>query len=265
MPFIQIRHTIHYYTVEGKAGAAPLVFSNSLGSDLRIWDPVMPYLRDRFHIIRYDSRGHGLSDAPPPPYQLSDLVEDLAALLDGLRIKAAIICGLSVGGMIAQGLAAAYPRRVRSLILCSTATRIGTPAIWDDRIAVVEKEGVGALTDQIMARWFTPGFRDRRGAEFRGYANMLERTPPEGYIGTCCAIREADLRQAAASIYQPSLVICGEQDPATPPLSGQELAEAIAGAKLALIRDAAHIPCVEQPELFSRLLIDFVEESSLAR
>jgi pimeloyl-ACP methyl ester carboxylesterase len=131
---------------------------------------------------------------------------------------------------------------------------------FDERIAVIQKGGISALTDPIMERWFTRTFREGRATEFSGYINMLERTPVEGYIGTCCAIRDADLRAAAAAIRRPTLVLCGDQDLATPPDLARQLAEAVTGARFALIEGAAHISCVEQPESFSRLVIDFWEE-----
>ena len=260
MPFLEVNKVVHYYTVEGADDASTLVFSNSLGSDHRIWDPVLPYLRDKFRIVRYDQRGHGLSDAVPAPYAIRDFIEDLAGLVDSLSIDNALVCGLSVGGMIAQGLAASYPQHVGALVLCDTAMQIGPASIWDERIAAIQKDGIGALTDPIMDRWFTRAFRDERTTEQRGYINMLERTPVEGYIGTCRAIRDADLHNAASSINRPTLVLCGDQDMATPPSLARELADAVTGAKFSLIEGAAHITCVEQPETFSRLLIDFWRE-----
>ena len=262
MSFLKANKVVHYYTVEGALDAPALVFSNSLGSDHRIWEAVLPYFRDKFRIIRYDQRGHGLSDATPAPYAIRELVDDLAGLLDRLNIDNACVCGLSVGGMIAQGLAANYPRRVRALVLCDTAMQIGPASMWDERIAAIQKDGLGALTDPIMERWFTRAFREDRVTEFSGYINMLERTPVEGYIGTCCAIRDADLREAAAVIKQPALVLCGDQDLATPPALARELAEAVSGAEYSLIKDAAHISCVEQPELFSRRVINFLKGAS---
>lgn len=260
MPFAAVNNVVHYYTIEGAESAPTLVFSNSLGSDHRIWDPVLPYLRDQFRIIRYDQRGHGLSDAIPAPYAISDLVDDLAGLLDYLNIENALVCGLSVGGMIAQGFGATCPQRARAVVLCDTAMQIGPRGLWDERIAVIQKGGISALTDPIMERWFTRAFREGRATEFSGYINMLERTPVEGYIGTCCAIRDADLREAAAAIRRPTLVLCGDQDLATPPDLARQLTEAVTGARFALIEGAAHISCVEQPESFSRLVIDFWEE-----
>lgn len=264
MPFIQVDKVVHYYTVEGPDGAPFLVFSNSLGSDHRIWDPVIPYFAEKFRIIRYDQRGHGLSDVTPSPYSIGDLVNDLAGLLDELGIDKAVVCGLSVGGMIAQGLAASHADRVCALVLCDTAMQIGPPDIWDERITNIQKGGIRALTGPIMERWFTAAFRESRATEFNGFVNMLERTPVEGYIGTCCAIRDADLRDAAATIRRPTLVLCGDQDLATPPELAAKLAEAISGAGFSQIEDAAHISCVEQPAIFARLVINFLEEVTRA-
>jgi 3-oxoadipate enol-lactonase len=259
MPFIQVDKVVHYYAVEGEVDAPALVFTNSLGSDHRIWDPILPYLKKKFRIIRYDHRGHGLSDATPSPYLIDDFVNDLGGLLEILQVDKSIVCGLSVGGMIAQGLAASHSDRVGALILCDTAMQIGPPSMWDERMAIIQKDGIGALTGPIMERWFTRGFRENRVEEFSGYVNMLERTPVEGYIGTCCAIRDADLREAAASIDRPTLVLCGDRDLATPPELASKLADAIPGASFSLVKDAAHISCVEQPERFSSLLLNFLE------
>ncbi len=261
MPFIQVGEIVHYYTVNGADEAPALVFANSLGSDHRVWDGLMPYLADRFRIIRYDQRGHGLSSVGRPAlYSIDALADDLAGLLESLGIDDAIICGLSVGGMIAQVFAASHPGRVRGLVLCDTAMRIGPPSMWDERIDNIRKHGIKAMTESIMERWFTPAFRKNRGTELNGYINMLERTPVEGYIGTCCAIRDADLRETAASISLPTLVLCGDQDMATPPELSRELADTVTGAKLSLVENAAHISCVEQPEAFSHLMLHFLED-----
>ena len=265
VPFIQVNHIVHYYTIEGPADAPALVFAKSLGSDHRIWDPLCDYLRDDFRIVRYDQRGHGLSDATPAPYTIDGLVSDLAGLLEALEIDNPIVCGLSVGGMIAQGLAVIHSDRLRALVLCDTAMKIGPPDMWDQRIEVIRKGGISAITEPIMERWFTRDFRENRATEFRGYINMLERTAVEGYIGTCCAIRDADLQKTAASIDLPTLVLCGELDLATPPELARELAGAVPGAEFCLVDNAAHISCVEQPKLFSRLMLDFVEEITNVR
>jgi len=154
--------------------------------------------------------------------------------------------------------------QVNKVVHYYTAMPIGPPNMWDERMAAIQKNGIGVLTEPIMERWFTRAFRENRVEEFSGYVNMLERTPVEGYIGTCCAIRDADLREAAASIDRPTLVLCGDQDLATPPELASKLADAIPGAGFSLVEDAAHISCVEQPEMFSRLLLDFLEGNSSA-
>jgi 3-oxoadipate enol-lactonase len=263
MPFLDIDGVVHHCAVEGQSEAAALVFCNSLGSDLRIWDRVVAHFVNRFRVIRYDKRGHGLSDVPAAPYVIDDYARDLVGILDRLRINDAIICGLSIGGMIAQAFAAAHSGRVRALVLCDTGMTIGTPAIWDDRIATVESGGLGRLVAPSMERWFTQRFRDQQAVEVRGYANMLLRTPVEGYIGACCAIRGADLTGTTLSIRKPTLVLCGDQDVATPPELGQSLARAIPEARFHLIEEAAHLVCIEQPDLLARILMQFFKEKEI--
>lgn len=260
MSFIKIGDCVHHYVVEGQADKPALLFSNSLGSDLRIWDPMVPQLAGDFRLIRYDTRGHGLSEAPPPPYSAGELAGDVVGLLDALEIKEAVVCGLSVGGVIAQQLAIQYPDRVRALVLCDTGARIGTVASWEERIATVRAEGLGALAAPSMERWFSEDFRRRHSAEVRGYANMVVRTAADGYVGTCCALRDTDLTHAAASIDKPTLVLCGEQDIATPPEMARQLANIVPNARLSLISQAAHISCVEQPAVMATRIMEFLRE-----
>jgi len=265
MPFVEVDGVIHHCVVEGRSKGPTLVFSNSLGSDLRIWDRVIPYFVNHFTVIRYDKRGHGLSDVPAAPYVIDDYVRDLAGLLDKLGVNDAVICGLSIGGMIAQAFAAAHPDRVRALVLCDTGMTIGTPALWDERIATVRSGGLSRLVAPSMERWFTQTFRDQQTVQVRGYANMLLRTSVEGYIGACCAIRGADLSGTTPSIRKPTLVLCGDQDIATPPDLGQALARAIPGGKFHLIKDAAHLVCIEQPDLLARIVMQFFKEKGIAQ
>jgi 3-oxoadipate enol-lactonase len=260
MPFIKIGDCVHHYVVEGRVDKPALLFSNSLGSDLRIWDPMVPQLVSDFRLIRYDTRGHGLSEAPPPPYSADELARDIVGLLDALEIKQAVVCGLSVGGVIAQQLAIGYPERVRALVLCDTGARIGTVASWEERIATVKAHGLGALAVPSMERWFSEDFRRRHSAEVRGYANMVIRTAVDGYVGTCCALRDTDLTQAAASIEKPTLVLCGDQDIATPPELARQLANVVPRARLSLIPKAAHISCVEQPGVVASRITQFLRE-----
>jgi 3-oxoadipate enol-lactonase len=263
MSFLQTRGVLQHYVVEGSKGKPVLVFANSLGSDLRIWDGLVPHLAEDFMIIRYDNRGHGLSDAPAPPYSLDDFVLDLVGLLDALQIKEASVCGLSVGGVIAQGLALAYPDRVSALVLCDTGMRIGSFDSWEERIRLVREAGLTQLAGFSMERWFTAAFREHRSVEMRGYANMLLRTPVDGYLGTCYALRDADLTRETPKINKPTLVLCGDQDLGTPPDLGRALAGAIPGARFSLIKDAAHLTCIEQPEAMTRHLREFVREMKI--
>ena len=170
-----------------------------------------------------------------------------------------VVCGLSVGGIIAQGLAAERPDLVRAVILCDTAAKIGDPDLWDDRIRAVREKGIAAMADAVMERWFTPAFRRER-ADFPLYRNMLTRTTPGGYAGTCAAIRDTDLRESTGRLSLPCLAVCGDQDGATPPDLVRETAALIPGSRFELIRGAGHIPCVEQPEALGALIAGFLDE-----
>ncbi|MGH7929437.1 MAG: 3-oxoadipate enol-lactonase [Candidatus Binatia bacterium] len=260
MPFLNLGNCVHHYRVDGSPDKPALVFSNSLGSDLRIWDPLVPYLVGDFRLIRYDTRGHGLSEGLPPPYTAGDLAGDIVGLLDQLEIREAVVCGLSVGGVIAQQLAIGYPERVRALVLCDTGARIGTVASWEERIATIKANGLGVLAQPSMERWFSEEFRRLHPAEVRGYANMVVRTAVDGYAGTCCALRDTDLTKAAANIDKPTLVLCGDQDIATPPEMARELANIVPNARLALIPGAGHISCVEQPGNVATQIRQFLRE-----
>jgi 3-oxoadipate enol-lactonase len=264
MLFLKTHGIVHHYVSEGSTDKPVLVFVNSLGSDLRIWDDVVIHLAGDFRMIRYDKRGHGLSDAPAPPYSLDDFVLDLLGLLDGLEIKDATVCGLSVGGLIAQRFAIDYPDRVRALVLCDTGIRIGSFASWEERIATVKESGLTKLVGPSMERWFTSAFREDRSVEMRGYANMLLRIPADGYLGACYALRNADLTQETPKINQPTLVLCGDQDIATPPDLGRELGRAIPGARFSLINEAGHLACIEQPEAMAHQMMEFFRQENIA-
>lgn len=252
--------TVHH-DLAGPAGAPVVLFANSIGTSFHIWDAQAAALSGRFRVLRYDMRGHGLTDATPGPYGMDTLADDALAMLDALAIDRAHVCGLSIGGMMAQRMAAKAPHRVASLMLCDTASRIGPPSVWDDRIAAIRERGMPAIAQGVMTRWFTERFRAEQADRVRGYANMLGRTTAEGYIGCAMAIRNADLGADAARIACPTLVLVGDQDAATPPALARELAETIPGARFALLPDAAHIPCVEQPEALTAQLLPFLEEN----
>ena len=174
-----------HHSVQGHRRGMPVVFINSLGTDLRIWDGVIPHLADRFRIVRYDKRGHGLSDCSPGRNAIRTHTNDLAGLLDSLQIDETIVVGTSVGGMIALDFAAAYPRRVRAQVLCGTGPKIGTAEMWNDRIHTLREHGMDTLSDAIVSRWFTASFAQNHPAAYRGYRNMLSRTPVAGYTSLC--------------------------------------------------------------------------------
>ncbi len=245
--FTTINQHVFHYVLQGDLSGTALVFINSLGGDLRIWDAVIPELSDQRPIVRYDLRGQGLSDCPPGPYTIEQFSDDLVGLLDFLDLEQAIPIGISVGGMVAQHFAANYPERVPCLVLADTGARIGTAEMWNERIAALRAHGMEHLTEAILTRWFPPEFAEERPEEYRGYANMLARNPVSGYTATCEAIRDADLSALSERIRSPALVLCGAKDIATPPEMALSLAEALPDARLALISGAAHLPCIEQP------------------
>ncbi len=248
MEFIQANEVILNCYLSGNPEGTPLVFINSLGTDLRIWDEVVPHFERHFCLVRYDKRGHGLSDCPPAPYLLRDHAQDLVGLLDVLSIETAVLVGISVGGMIALDVAAAWPERVQKLVLCDTAEKIGTAEMWNGRIHTLRAEGMEALADPILSRWFAPAFGSQNPVAYQGYRHMLTRTPVPGYTGTCEAIRDADLTDTAHAIQAPTLVLCGAEDSATTPEMAQRLAALIPNARYKEIPNAGHLPCVEQPE-----------------
>ncbi|MEK1928232.1 MAG: 3-oxoadipate enol-lactonase [Pararhizobium sp.] len=260
MQFARINDvSIHYQLIGAPADKPVIVFSNSLGTDFRIWRDVIVRFAGDFAIVLYDKRGHGLSDIGDVPYSVDLHAADLAGLLDLLSVRQAIICGLSVGGLIAQGLYATRPDLVRALILCDTAHKIGTVESWDTRIATVEQNGIGSIADGVLEKWFTPAFRRPENNAYHGYRNMLVRQPATGYAGTCAAIRDADFTEAAKRIAVPTLCIVGDQDGSTPPDLVLSTAKLIPGARYEVIRDAGHIPCVEQPEALTAVLRAFID------
>jgi 3-oxoadipate enol-lactonase len=247
----------------GAADKPALVFANSLGTDLRIWDDVVARLADRFRIVLYDKRGHGLSDLGETPYSIADHVGDLAALLDDLAIEGALVCGLSVGGLIAQGLTASRPELVAGLILSDTAHKIGTVELWNGRIAAIEKGGIASIAEAILERWFSKDLRDNDPVALAGWRSMLTRTPQAGYLGTCAAIRDADFTEAAKEITVPTLCLVGAEDGATPPALVRQLADLIPGARYEVIAGAGHLPCIERPAKVAELIGAFATEHDL--
>lgn len=260
MAFARINDIVLHFRVAGQQGAPPLVLANSLGTDARIWDAVIGELAARYRVISYDKRGHGLSDAPPGDYSLDDHVDDLEGLLHHLGIERLALAGVSVGGLIAQGFALRHPGRLGALMLCDTAPKVGDAAMWNARIDAVRGQGLAAIVEPVMARWFSERYRTERADELTGWRNMFLRMPVDGYAGTCAALRDADLREHMSSIAAPTLVVVGEQDLSTPVALVRGMAEAIAGAQFATIPDCGHIPSIEQPPTLTALMAKFLNE-----
>ncbi|MBY6199868.1 3-oxoadipate enol-lactonase [Maritalea mobilis] len=247
--------TLHV-KLEGPEDGPPVLFANSLGTDLRLWDDVVARLPEGLRLIRYDKRGHGLSTCPQAPYTMGALVRDAEGLLDALEVKEAVVVGLSIGGMIAQGLAAKRLDLVRAVVLSNTAPKIGTRQMWADRIAQIHSGGLTSMSDAIMERWFSKPFRDSPAVT--PWKRMVEVTPEAGYAGCSAAIAGTDFYTTTAALRLPALVIAGDQDGSTPPDLVREMADLIPGARYELMRGAGHLPCVEDPETYAAHLTAFL-------
>ena len=258
MPLAHVNGIDLNYEFSGLEDGPVLVFSNSLGTNLHMWDAQAQALGDRYKVLRYDSRGHGKSGAPQGEYTLDTLGRDLVALLDALGIETFDYCGLSKGGMVGQWLGINAGSRVGRMALCNTSSYLPPLDLWAGRIKMVNEGGMEAIVDTVVERWFRPGFisGDREGvARIR---SMLLTTPAHGYAGCCAAIRDMDQREAIKAISVPTLVIAGEHDPATPPEHGELIAQSIEGARLHIVKDAAHLSNIEQNDDFTGALMGFL-------
>ena len=243
--------------VAGSDSAPVLILSNSLGTNLHMWDDQVGEWSKHFRVVRYDRRGHGKSGVPKGPYSMERFGRDVIAIADALKAKTFNWCGLSMGGMVGQWLGANAPDRVEKLILSNTHYNYADKALWSDRIKMVQEKGLAPLVDPNMERWFTKGFRDR---EPQAIAKMKENflaTNPAGYVACCEAIRDMDFTASNPTIKAPTLVIVGTQDPATPPAAGEAIAKQIPGAKLAAL-DAAHIANIELPKQYTETVLKFL-------
>jgi len=245
------------YALAGPDEAPEVVLSNSLGTDRGLWDPQIDALSRRYRVLRYDTRGHGASDAPPGEYTLARLGRDVLSLMDGAGMARAHVVGVSIGGLTALWLGVHAPGRVQRLVLANTAARIGSVSSWTDRMGLVQAEGLEALADVTMERWFTASFRAAQPATVARIRATLLGTPLAGYLGCCAALRDADLRAETGTVRAPTLVITGTHDQATPAADGAWLAGAIAGAELVEL-DAAHLSNIERSEAFTHAVLTFL-------
>lgn len=250
-----------HYRVEGDPNGAPIVFANSLGTDYRLWDKIIPLLPAGLRILRFDKRGHGLSSCPQGDYNIDELVADTARLMQALDFKDCLFVGLSIGGLIAQGLAALHPELLRVMVISNTAAKIGTPGMWQQRIDALRDGGIEALADGTMDRWFSRRFLAQQEDELEGWRNMLIRTPVAGFRACCVAISASDFTESNKKLSLPTLAIGGSEDGSTPPELMRATADLISGSRLEIIDDAGHLPCVEKPERYAALLNDFIRET----
>jgi 3-oxoadipate enol-lactonase len=239
----------------------PLVLSHSLAANLHMWDPQMDVLTRSFTVIRYDTRGHGLSDAPNGPYSMVELAEDARALMDELGVQAAHWLGLSLGGAIAQTFALNHPSRTLSLSIvdATSAYPPATHAMWQERIEHVKRDGMTGVADGTLGRWFTEGYRNAHPDQMLAIREMILATPAAGFIGSVQAIMGFDVSQRLREVHCPTLVVCGEQDLALPPSHSRTICEGIAGSSLKIIPNAAHISNIEQAEAFNAVLLSFLQ------
>jgi 3-oxoadipate enol-lactonase len=257
MPVIQSGNCPINVVIDGPETAPVLILSNSLGTDHGMWDPQMPEFTRHFRVVRYDRRGHGKSGVPAPPYTMEQLGRDVLAIMDGLGIKRANWCGLSMGGMVGQWLGANAPDRFDRLVLCNTSSFYPDKDTWTERIAAVKKNGIAAVAKTVPARWFTEGFIAREAAQVARLQKMVEATALDGYVGCCEAIKAMDHRELLHKIKSPVLVVAGKHDVATPVVSAEFIRDNIPDSRMVIL-DAAHISNVEQAERFTAEVMGFL-------
>lgn len=259
MPFAKLPDAQIFYEWSGPEHAPVLVLSNSLGTTHRMWDSQVAAFTRHFRLLRYDTRGHGQSSVTPGPYTIEKLSRDVVCLLDFLHLDRVHFCGLSMGGMTGMFLGANAANRFHKIVLCNTASKIGTPETWNARIDAVQKGGMRAVTAGIVERWLTPAYRASHPAETAAVSRMLEETNPEGYVACCAAVRDMDQRQNLQNVKVPALVLVGIHDPATLPADGQFLAKHIPGASYVEL-NAAHLSNIEAQDDFNTRVVNFLQQ-----
>jgi 3-oxoadipate enol-lactonase len=244
--------------ISGPSDGPAVVFLHALGTNIRLWDEVLPLLPSTCRLLTIDMRGHGQSDVPAPPYAMGSLIRDTEQVIDHYGLKDTVVVGLSIGGMIAQGLATKRLDLVRALVLSNTAARIATPDLWARRIETVRTEGLEALADATMERWFGRKWRDLPAMP--SLRAMMLSCDPQGWMGAASAIAGTDFYTTTAALTLPTLAIAGYNDGSTPPDLVRETAELILGHRFALLRGAGHLPMVEKPAEYAALIATFLQE-----
>ena len=257
MPFVETQNLRIHYVLDGPASAPVLMFSNSLGTTLAMWENQASVFQGKFRVLRYDTRGHGNSSVPSAPCSVEQLGQDVVSLLDALGLGKVHFCGLSIGGMIGMWLGSNAPSRLLSLTLSNTAAKIGTTEMWNTRIETVRKSGMKPIAPGVMERWFTPDFRAKHPAAVAEMQKIVEATSPEGYVACCAAVRDFDFREHLQMIRVPALIISGAHDPATTPSDGRFLSERIANSRYCEL-NAAHLSNIEDRAQFNSALSNFL-------
>jgi 3-oxoadipate enol-lactonase len=250
VPFIDTPNVRIHYQLDGPEDGPPLMFSNSLGTNLSLWDAQLPIVARHFRVLRYDSRGHGQSSVPQAEYSVEQLARDVIALLDALKLQRVHFCGLSIGGMTGMWLGVNAPERLDKLVLCNTAPQLGTTQTWNARIKSVREGGTKSVAEAVVERWFTAGFREKNPGVAAKTRQMIESTSAEGYIASCAAVRDFNFWSEVQHIHAPTLVIAGTHDPAATPADAQKLTREIKGARYVELA-AAHISNIEAADRFT--------------
>jgi len=252
------------YELSGKKGAPVVVLSHSLACNLLMWNPQIDALNPYFQVLRYDTRGHGATDAPSGSYTLELLAEDVVGLLDAVGLDRVHFVGLSMGGMIGQCLVLNHPHRLKSLVLCDTASIVPAEAqpVWQERLDKVRKKGMEALFEETLERWFTPAFLRRNPPMVKLIREQILATPVAGYIGCAEAIRRLNYLDRISGIKTPTLIMVGEDDPGTPVSASEAMHERITDSKLVVLPSARHLSNVEQTDPFNAALSEFLKNYS---
>ena len=248
---------INYQTF-GDATKPALIFSNSLGTNFKMWQAQIDFFQQDFFVIFYDTRGHGASSAPQGPYSIDQLGQDVVNLLDHLNVEKAAFCGISMGGLTGQWLAIHRPERFNQVVVCNTAAKIGQEQAWNDRAALVREQGLQPIASTAASRWFTEPFIQSNATVVNNLQNDLAAGSAEGYASCCEALAKADVREQLKDITVPVLVVAGQQDPVTTVVDGQFMVERIANSQLFEI-NASHISNVELPNEFNQAVKQFIQ------
>jgi 3-oxoadipate enol-lactonase/4-carboxymuconolactone decarboxylase len=259
MPFVTVNQLRIFYRLEGNHGLPVLVFSHSIGTDHALWEPQLQDLLSHFQVLRYDTRGHGASEAPPGEYSVEQLGRDVLGLVEALKLPKFAFCGLSLGGAVGQWLAIHAPEKLTGLILANTSPRVGTPELWQNRINAVQQGGMVVIADTAIQRFFSPESLAPSSAYIESVRSVLLGTDVTGYVGCCAALRDFDFKENLPRIGIPTLVIVGERDVSTPWAgNGEILAQRIPQARVTRL-SAAHLSNLEAPKSFTAALFEFLQ------